>query len=183
MRAHGWVRNVETAHYDKDAYPEIDPRYAFVNWGLNARPTELQAAFGLHQLAKVADFAGRRAAMAGSFRALLDQSRCLAVPHVDAKAEPSWLALPVVVKADAPFTRREITAYLEEEGIETRPIITGNLARHPVADVFPSLRSRVFPGADQIHQRGFYIGLSPCQSRRNFDRLLETFSAFLAKHS
>jgi CDP-6-deoxy-D-xylo-4-hexulose-3-dehydrase len=182
MRAHGWVRNVETQQYDKSAYPEIDPRYAFVNWGLNVRPTELQAAFGLHQLAKVPEFADRRAAMANSFRALIEKSRFLSVPRVDPKAEPSWLALPVMVNADAPFTRGDITAYLEKHGVETRPVITGNLARHPVADIFPSLRSRSFPGADQIHERGFYIGLSPCQTQKNVDRLLETFSVFLAQY-
>ena len=49
LRAHGWLRNVEGDRFEL-ADGTIDPRYAFVDWGFNVRPTEVQAGFGLSQL-------------------------------------------------------------------------------------------------------------------------------------
>lgn len=183
LRAHGWVRNVEPAAYGLQQYPDIDPRYAFVNWGLNVRPTEAQAAFGLHQLAKLDGFNARRDAMAKRFREGLAGTRWLTLPQVHPKAQPSWLALPLMVAADAPFTKAQITAFLEQHGVETRPIVTGNVARHPVAALFPEFRTRSYPGADQVHDRGFYIGLSPLQTDAAMDRLVALFAEFLRKNS
>jgi len=182
LRAHGWVRNVDPAGYELHKYPDIDPRYAFVNWGLNVRPTEVQAAFGLHQLARADAFAQRRAAMSGRFAAALAKNPWLTLPRVHPKAVPSWLALPLMVARDAPFTKAQITAYLEQHGVETRPIVTGNVARHPVAGLFPEFRTREYPGADQVHDRGFYIGLSPLQNEAAMDRLIALFRDFLKKY-
>ena len=39
---------------------EIDPRFLFITTGFNLRPTELNAAFGLHQLPKLSTFNRRR---------------------------------------------------------------------------------------------------------------------------
>ncbi len=182
LRAHGWIRNVDPSRYDLSSHPDIDPRYAFVNWGLNVRPTEVQAGFGIRQLEKADAFGLRRRAIAERFNAHISKTTWLRTPVVSPKAVPSWLALPVMVHQDAPFTRSEITAYLESCGVETRPVVTGNVARHPVAKLFPEFRTRSFPGADKIHSHGFYIGLSPLQTDANVDRLLETFNTFLERY-
>jgi CDP-4-dehydro-6-deoxyglucose reductase, E1 len=75
LRAHGWVRNVNPARYELQQYPDIDERYAFVNWGLNVRPTELQAGFGLHQIELADTFAARREQLAARFMKFLCCSR------------------------------------------------------------------------------------------------------------
>jgi CDP-4-dehydro-6-deoxyglucose reductase, E1 len=72
---------------------------------------------------------------------------------------------------------------LEEQGIETRPIVAGNLARHPAASLFKAFGESRFPGAESVHRRSFYIGLSPLQTDSAMDRLLETFSGFLSRYS
>lgn len=182
LRAHGWIRNVDPSRFDMSGHPEIDPRYAFVNWGLNVRPTEVQAGFGIRQLEKADTFGQRRAVIGQRFNAHIAKSPWLRTPVVSAKAVPSWLALPIMVSEVAPFTRAELTAYLESCGVETRPVVTGNVAKHPVAKLFPEFLSRPFPGADKIHAHGFYIGLSPLQTDANVDRLLETFDTFLGRY-
>jgi CDP-6-deoxy-D-xylo-4-hexulose-3-dehydrase len=182
LRAHGWIRNVDPSRFDMSGHPEIDPRYAFVNWGLNVRPTEVQAGFGSRQLEKADGFGARRAEMSKRFNGYIANCEWLHTPVVSPKADPSWLALPLMVDGKAPFKRHELTAYLEGCGVETRPIVTGNVARHPVAKLFPEFRERPFPGADQVHDRGFYIGLSPLQTNANMDRLVETFDAFLKRY-
>jgi len=183
LRAHGWVRNVDPGRYELHRYPDIDKRYAFVNWGLNVRPTELQAGFGLHQIERAHAFGDRRQYLASHFNEfLLRRTPFLSMPRVEPKASPSWLALPLMIARDAPFTRSEVTTYLENNGVETRPIVAGNLARHPVATRFAAFQDRPFAGADVIHEQGFYIGLSPVQTDAMTDRMIDTFDQFLSKY-
>jgi len=182
LRAHGWVRNVDSSHFNLNEYPDIDPRYAFVNYGLNVRPTEVQAGFAMKQLEKADFFAERRSFISGQFIEYLKNCAWLKTPKVEKQANPSWLAIPIIVSKSAPFSRSALTQYLEESGIETRPIVTGNIARHPVAKLFPEFNVRKFHGADHIHDYGFYIGLSPLQSNANIDRLIEVFNLFLARY-
>jgi CDP-6-deoxy-D-xylo-4-hexulose-3-dehydrase len=183
LRAHGWVRNVNQEQFKLSEYPDIDPRYAFVNWGLNVRPTEVQAAFGLRQLEKADRFNTRRKEIADRFFAYLATKPWLKTPRVDAKARPSWLALPIMVESDAPFSRNDLTSYLEKSGVETRPMVTGNIANHPVARLFPEFGERKFPGADEVHTRGFYIGLSPMQTDATVDQLMNVFNSFLENYT
>jgi len=183
LRSHGWVRDVDPAKYGLNETPEIDPRYAFVNWGLNVRPTEVQAGFGMRQLEKADTFANRRAEIANRFNAYLEKSPWLYTPKVSEKAQPSWLALPIMVEESAPFSRSDLTSYLEDIGVETRPIVTGNLAKHPVTKrLLPELLKRNYPGADEVHMRGFYIGLSPLLTDDLVDRLISVFEDFFQKY-
>lgn len=183
LRAHGWIRNVDPGKYGIHQHPEIDPRYAFVNWGLNVRPTEVQAGFGIRQLEKADLFAQRRADIASRFNQLIAGTPWLKTPVVAPKANPSWLGLPLMVDKSAPFSRADLTAYLEDCGVETRPVVTGNLAKHPAAKLLvPELLERSYPGADEIHNRGFYIGVSPLLTDKTVDRLIATFETFLARY-
>jgi CDP-6-deoxy-D-xylo-4-hexulose-3-dehydrase len=181
LRAHGWLRNVDQSQFPLQD-ESIDPRYAFVDWGFNVRPTELQAGFGLQQLQKLPRFTERRDALASRFFAYIDSTRFLTRPRVSPHARPVWMALPLMVRPDAPFTRGQLTAHLEAAGVETRPVVTGNVARQPAAALFPDLRATPNPGADEIHERGFYVGLSPFVTDAAMDRLIEVLGAFFARH-
>lgn len=182
LRAHGWVRNADMSKYNLQAY-DIDSRYAFVDWGFNVRPTDLQAGFGLAQLEKLPAFNRQRQRFADKFFAEFQSHPFLSFPKVDPKASPSWLALPMMVSPEAPFTRKEFTLYLESEGVETRPIVAGNIARHPVAELFPEFKAAHFHGANQIHDRGLYIGLSPMFSDEMMDRLITVFRDYFLEFS
>lgn len=181
LRSHGWVRNIDAAPYHLSNY-DIDPRYAFVNWGFNLRPTEIQAGFGLQQLSKLPAFNQKRAELAKKFFSFIETTSFLSCPKVHASAQPAWFALPLMLKHDAPFSKNEIANYFESEGVETRPIVSGNLGKHPVASLFKEFTENTFPGADTIHQRGFYIGLSPFQTDDCMDRLFECFHRFLNRY-
>lgn len=180
MRAHGWLRNVDPTPYKLKNY-ELDPRYAFVNWGFNFRPTELQAGFGLHQLEKLPAFNARRNQLAEKFFAWVDKSKFLMRPKVPKKANPAWFALPLQVKYGSPFNREDLTNYLEGQGVETRPIVAGNLSKQPAAKLFKGFDFK-FPGADTIHETGFYIGLSPMQPDSCIDRLIQSLEDFFKKY-
>lgn len=177
LRAHGWTRNLDPGQFDLSGF-DVDPRYAFINWGFNVRPTELQSGFGIAQLEKLPAFNARRVELANRFINALRQWRGLRWPRVSSRAKPAWFALPMMVEPDAGFTFRDITAFLEGRGVETRPIVTGNIARHPAALRFPDLRDQHLPGADSVHHHGFYIGLSPMIGDDQMQRLIDTFNEF-----
>jgi len=182
LRSHGWIRDVDPVKYGLHEHEDIDPRYAFINWGLNVRPTEVQAGFGMRQLEKADTFAKRREEIANKVNTYIGKSTWLHTPIVHEKASPSWLALPIMVDPSAPFKRSEFTKYLEDLGIETRPIVTGNLAKHPVTKrLLPDQLERKYPGADEVHNRGFYIGLSPLLTDETVDRLIDVFEEYLNK--
>lgn len=184
MRAHGWTRNIDNKKLDLDKSDDIDSRYAFVNWGLNVRPTEVQAAFGLEQIKKADIFSNKREYISQVIFDYIKELGYFDEIVVHEKAHPSWLGLPIMVSSDAPFSMKDITTFLEESGIETRPIVTGNILKQPVSKtLFPEYKNIDFHGADEIHNRGFYIGLSPMISDDMLVKLKSTFDNFLSGYS
>ena len=88
------------------------------------------------------------------------------------------VSIQIIFKKDSKFKRQKFIEYLEKKGIESRPIIVGNLCRHPVAKVFKELRLRKFPNADFIHNYGLYIGLNPMIDKLKFHKMIETIKFF-----
>ena len=182
LRAHGWARNTKYIHVEQQG--DLDPRYMFLNWGFNVRPTELQASFGLEQLKRLPIFHAQRLKNVAHFQDYLSRhADLMCTMEVHPKSECSWYALPIVLTADCPFSKAEFLSHLEEQGVETRPIVAGNLARQPVCQMFPELQETRLPGADVVHERGFYLGLHPFDGRRNLDRLAEIFEQLIRQHS
>ena len=181
LRAHGWARNVHTL---PDTAPQIDPRYVFLNWGFNVRPTEVAAAFGLEQLIRLPGFMVQRSTNAAYFSHHIEGFRGLIrTMAVDARAECSWFALPLIVPDGSPLDKHELVEHLESHGVETRPIAAGNIARQPVSRLFLELKDTDLPGEDAVHDRAFYIGLHPIESRANLDRLAELLDGFIRAHT
>lgn len=177
LRAHGWSRNLRRPPAVQEG---LDPRYTFLSWGFNVRPTELQAGFGLVQLERFPGFQEHRNANARLFldrmKPYADRLRVMSVPD---GGECSWFALPMIVQDGAGFTRDDLAAYLEAQGVETRPIVAGNLAAHPASHGFPNLEFGDLPGAELIHERGLYLGLHPVDGSTSIERVAELLSTFL----
>ena len=181
LRAHGWARNIK--YTQVEPVNGIDPRYMFMNWGFNVRPTELQAAFGLIQLERHPVFHKQRRKNAAYFQKFLDDHKSfMSLMEVHPKAECSWFALPVMLSPDCPFKKDEFLQYLESEGVETRPVVAGNVALQPVCELFPDLRDDNLKGANQVHELGFYIGLYPFDSNHRMDRLCDVFEKFFKNY-
>ncbi len=81
-------------------------------------------------------------------------------PGADVADRHSWMGFSLMF--DDAARKNEAVRLLEEAGIETRPIIVGNIARHPVASFFSRSSSEVaLPGCDAVFRRGMLIGLNP----------------------
>lgn len=138
LRAHGWVREVEDQQVWYDRYPHIDKRFLFVNVGYNLRPTELQGAMGSVQLPKLAGFVDTRRANAAWFAQDLSRfGEFFDFQQETPKGRHSWFGFPITVRDAAPFAVNDLTASLNRAGIETRPIICGNIALQPALKDWP----------------------------------------------
>jgi len=159
-----------------------DHRYFYTEIGYNLKLTDVQAAMGLAQLEKLPDFIRKRKEnFAYLFQALQPYEEFLLLPRWHAKSDPSWFALPLLVRDDAPFTRYDITRYLEKQLVETRPLFAGNILKQPA---YAEIKHRVIgdlAGADQIMRGTFFVGVFPGLSRAELDYMLEIFNAFFRK--
>jgi CDP-6-deoxy-D-xylo-4-hexulose-3-dehydrase len=177
LRAHGWARHIAST---EEIESGIDPRYTFVNWGFNVRPTELQAGFGIHQIKKLSQFNQIRNSNAEKLKEVFEKHTSLfSVMKVDPKATCSWFAFPVLVKAGNSFTRADLTAHFEKNGIETRPVVAGNIARQPGFKALVNDESPHLPGADLIHETGFYIGIHPIEYQNEISKLENVLNEFI----
>ncbi len=162
MRAHGWIRERSDAAALAAAHPEVDPRFLFVTPGFNLRPTELAAAFGLHQLPRLDGFVSRRRANHRHWcRLVQDAGLPLLVFPEEQGTTHAGFAFPMQITQDAPYPRAELLAFLEARRIATRPISGSNLVRQPAfAGLAPTRIPLPLPVADAVHERGFFVGNS-----------------------
>ena len=158
LRSHGWTRDVVDDQGYRDANPDIDPRFLFVGAGYNLRSTEMSAAMGLVQLPKLAGFVdARRAAAKLLIEAFEPYAEYLTWQHETPNGRSSWFGFPIVIKDDAPFTAKEMREHFDKEGIETRPIICGNIALQPGMKYYPHKIIGDLPNATRAMTNGLAI--------------------------
>jgi len=159
LRAHGWIREVEDPARWTDRHPEINPRFLFVNLGYNLRATELQGAMGSVQLPKLPGYIETRRENAGWLADRLASRADLLRPQREtAGGHHSWFGFPIILAAAAPFGVEDIMGALGRSGIETRPIICGNIARQPGLRMYPHRTQGDLRHASHVMERGFSVG-------------------------
>jgi len=159
LRAHGWIRDVKRRPSITDA--PIDERFLFVNLGYNLRPTELQGAFGIHQMPKLEPFIKvRRDNVEYWNTAVRRHGRWLReCPGRDSAGSRSvWFGYPITVRPEAPFSRETLVEFLEGRGIATRPIMAGNFRDQPAIRLFPHRIAGSLKGAEHVMRQSFFIG-------------------------
>ncbi len=177
--------NQESENIDDRLNVEIDgipydSKFVFDLPGYNLEGSELGAAFGLVQLGKLSDFIQRRI---DNFEALFSffqaYEQWFILPRQHPKARTAWLAFPLTLRKEAPFDRKALQIYLEEQHIQTRPILAGNIMRQPG---FRSIQHRFTTGgcpvADQVMEGGIMIGCHQGMDQTMIDYLRETFTCF-----
>lgn len=145
-RLRDWGRAYGTA-----SLPGYYPNYVFTDAGLNLQATDIQAALGLVQLTRLGGFVAARRA---NWEVLREATRHLpfTVPRVDPGCAPSWYTFPLLTGE-----RDKLALHLAERGIETRPIVAGNMARQPVSPGDPGR----FPVADRVFRDGLWVSVHP----------------------
>jgi CDP-6-deoxy-D-xylo-4-hexulose-3-dehydrase len=180
LRVFGWVRELRNREALAQEHAGIDPRYLFVNLGYNFRPTEIQGAFGMHQIRRLEGFIAARQATARFWtERLRPLERYFFFPAEREGTRHSWLFFPLLVRPDAPFTRDELAAFLESRQVETRPIMAGNIEEQPVMRHFPYRAVGDLPTARFIMRNGMLLGLHHLFGSREREALVTYLEEFV----
>ncbi|HDD24007.1 MAG TPA: lipopolysaccharide biosynthesis protein RfbH [Chloroflexi bacterium] len=160
-----------------------DHRYLFVEIGYNVKMTDLQAAIGVAQLDKLPAFVeARKQNFARLYAGLRPYEEFLILPTWSPRADPAWFAFPISVRVGAPFSRRELTHFLEERNIETRLLFSGNIARQPGYRHIQYRAVGDLHNSDRVLQTTFFIGVYPGLDDARLTYILETFAEFFRNY-
>jgi CDP-6-deoxy-D-xylo-4-hexulose-3-dehydrase len=182
LRAHGWIRELENKEKIAETYKGIDKRFLFINVGFNVRPTEIQGAFGIHQIKKLDGFIKIRRDNAKYWtKKLKIYSDYLAIPEDKKDVKHVWFGYPITVKFGAPFTREELVNFLEAKGIETRPIMAGNIVEQPVMKSFRYRKVGDLKNSRIIMRRSFFFADHHAIGKKEREYIVNCISEFMRK--
>jgi CDP-6-deoxy-D-xylo-4-hexulose-3-dehydrase len=153
-----------------------DHKYTYTHIGYNLKATDMQAAVGVAQLRKLPGFIETRRRNFQFLRERLrDLEEFLILPEATPGADPSWFGFAIAVRPEAPFTRNELTRYLEDRKIATRLLFGGNLVRQPA---YRDVAHRVvgeLANTDFVMERLFWVGLYPGLSEEKLGYMTDVF--------
>ena len=161
-----------------------DHKYTYSHIGYNLKATDIQAAIGIAQLAKLPEFIKKRQEnFMFLYNKLKKYDDFFILPSWDKKTSPSWFGFMLVVRRDAPFTRLDIVNWLQANKIETRSLFAGNLLRHPA---YLAIKQRIvgnLNNSDLVMKNGFWIGIYPGNTRQMLEYVEGKFEKFLSHFS
>jgi CDP-6-deoxy-D-xylo-4-hexulose-3-dehydrase len=157
LRAHGWSR------YSDKTYEGVNNKFCFINIGYNFRPMEIQAAMGLNQLL---DLDKRNKIRKKNYnnitKRIYTDRRNYNIFELTEKTEgcnAMWFAIVLILNDEYESEMKNYVEYLDKNGIENRPVVTGNFTRQPVMKMInENINPEVYKGAEKIHRCGLYIG-------------------------
>tara|TARA_R110001583_G_scaffold131478_1_gene283243 strand:- start:15119 stop:16291 length:1173 start_codon:yes stop_codon:yes gene_type:complete len=159
IRAHGWTRNLPkfnkvSGEKSDDAFEES---FKFMLPGYNVRPLEMSGALGIEQLKKLPSFIEIRRENAKLFQSLFAEH-----PFIDIQQETgssSWFGFSLILNEKAPYERSTLVRLLTENGIECRPIVTGNFLKNKeVLEYFDYEVAGDLKAAEFLDTNGLFIG-------------------------
>jgi CDP-6-deoxy-D-xylo-4-hexulose-3-dehydrase len=152
-----------------------DVAYGFI-------PNEAGAAFGHEQLNKLDVFWKLRDRNFQSHtRFLKKYPDVFLTAKLLEGAETTWICYPVQLRPELGWNRRELQVYLEEAGIFTRVIFSGNITRHPMMrGVDYRAEPGGYPVADRIMEQGLMLPCHPTMTEEDNAYLYQVIEDFIA---
>ena len=159
---------------------EYDAKFVFSELGFNVEPSEMGAAFGLVQLDKLdRNIALREHNFARQLAFFSQYEDWFVLPRQMEHSRTGWLAFPLTLRPDAPFSRREMQIFLEKRDIQTRVVFTGNILRQPAMRNVPcKTHDGGYPASDAVMRGGILLACHHGLTDQQLDYLHECFSEF-----
>ncbi len=173
----------EDRYYSDDILKEFDRRYVFDRIGYNLRMTDITAAFGIEQLAKLEEMNEKRNTNA----AFLTKTLSAEVgEYIEVAVEAdgyyhTYYTYPILLKENVPFSRREFAEHLEENKIETRPLFAGCLPDQPAFRDVPGRVVGELPVSRYIRDNMIFIGIHPGLKKHHTEYVADTIINFIKK--
>lgn len=109
------------------------------------------------------------------------QPKFFITPELLPNSHTVFLSYPLTIKENSPFNRMQLIRFLEEHQIQTRPLFTGNVLRHPAYRHLPHRQIGDLKNADFIMKHTFVLPCHHALTPNQLDYLFETYNKFLKK--
>jgi CDP-4-dehydro-6-deoxyglucose reductase, E1 len=161
----------------------FDHKYVYSEIGYNLKMTDIQAAIGAAQMDKLPHFCDKRRANFKEWTGIFNKySKYFILPLATENSDPSWFAFIVTLKDAIPFTRDELTGFLNTKLIETRNLFAGNMTKQPG---FIKKNWRIadnLKNTDLIMNNTFFLGTYPGLTEDMFSYAEGVLEEFLCKY-
>jgi len=177
IRSHGWTRHLpeNSSIYSKknDSFYES---FNFIMPGYNLRPLEMEGALGIEQLKKLDTIIDKRRENARYFKSKIEHLKGFKT-QVEVEAS-SWFGFAILMSGKNKGKRQELIDILDANGIDVRPIVTGNFTRNKAIEYLDYEISGSLENADYIHDEGFFVGNHSKNNFHHIDKLIECLKNF-----
>ena len=151
IRSHGWARDLPSNIHEKwrlsSGVDEVRDLYTFYHPGFNLRSSDLNAFLGISQLKKLDKIVEAREKNSNIYKKHLSDYWV----QSSSVNKLSHFAHGVLVQ-----NREETFKYMQNNMVETRPLICGNIGRHPFWIKHNGSESKL-KHADLVHDNGLYL--------------------------
>jgi len=172
-RSHGLARESEMFDRYKELYPDISKQFLFVTDGYNFRNDELSAVLGLSQLNRLDSYIEKRNKNYSMFISLMEKyPNLFYVPKYHEGV--SNFCFPIICK-DVRYAHR-LRKVFDQNGIEHRPIIGGNLLKQPFLKDYSITTQKKELNVDKVHYSGIYLGNNHFVGEQEINLLSDIFS-------
>jgi CDP-4-dehydro-6-deoxyglucose reductase, E1 len=175
------VENRFNVHLDGIQY---DAKFVFEEPGYQLEPSEISAAFALVQFGKLDKNMELRNKHFNSHMEFLSKyHQFFSLPIQNPNAHTCWLAFPMVVNEDAPFTRTDMQIFLENRNIQTRVVFTGNILRQPMMKGLKYVgEADDFVNADRVMKQGILLACHHGLDDIMLQHLYSSIDEFIASY-
>jgi len=181
---HGTKKNQSDGRFLEDVDGiEYDGMFIFEDIAYGFIANEAGAAFGHEQLNKLDLFTRLRQERFDMHTKFMEKHEDV---FIKARVHPdvftTWICYPVQLRPELGWSRRELQIHLEEAGIFTRVIFTGNAVRQPMMKgVEYRVAPEGCPNADQVMQNGLMLPCHPTMTTEDCEYLYQVLEEFIAR--
>jgi CDP-6-deoxy-D-xylo-4-hexulose-3-dehydrase len=161
---------------------DYDRKFVFSEPGYNFEPSEIGASFGIEQLKKFKHFTFlRNRNFKLHLRFFKNLHDYFITPDIQKNVKTNFLAYPIILKKNLKFSRKNLQIYLEKKNIQTRPIFSGNILRHPAFNQLASSKNKIneFRNSDYIMKNGLLVGCHQGLSQKQIKYIHSVILNFL----
>jgi len=157
-----------------------DHKYIYSHIGYNLKATDMQAALGVTQLAKLDFFIQRRKENYNYLHNALSKIEGISIAKASPHSDPSWFGFPITLDPKHPVNREELLRFLDSRKIGTRLLFAGNILKQPA---YKDVEFRVvgeLTNTDIVMRRSFWVGVYPGLTNQMLDYVIDSISDFMA---
>lgn len=156
-----------------------DHKYIYSHIGYNLKATDMQAALGLSQLAKLDKYSDARKKNFNYLYSKLIGVEGLIMPVATPKSDPSWFGFPLTLEPSHPAKRADLLKFLDSQKIGTRLLFAGNLTKQPAYRNVDFKIVGNLTNTDIIMNQTFWVGTYPGLTEPMLDYIADSIKEFL----